>query len=226
MVPPEETVWQGQQVTLRASRPRVPSRPVQTDDVTYREADIDIIEDNDEAYSEYRMPVAVRKYNQELAPTRVREEHPVARVAPLRFAILVVGIILLATILAIAITMFISPMIGRWNDDRTYGYPRTTHTRAIVGHGTKQDPYSDFTAENINGNIYVIEISEADPSQRPPKIYLVTRYGGLDRDTLAVSSITFADENSDGKLDMVVMTENGNVFVLDNNGQSFAGAVK
>jgi hypothetical protein len=197
MQPPDETIWQGQQVTLRASRPK---QTIRTEDHPYRPDVRDDTEDFDEVYSEYRMPVTVRKYNQALEPTRV---------SPLRFALLVVGIIIMATILAIAITTFISPAISRWNDDRTYGYPRTMHTRAVVGHGTTQDPYSDFTAENINGNIYVIEIPEADPSQRPPQTYLVTRYGGADRDDLAVTNITFTDQNGDGKPDMVVMTENG-----------------
>jgi hypothetical protein len=121
---------------------------------------------------------------------------------------------------ALAITLLL-PTLRRWNDDRVYSYPRTTHARAIVGHGSSAAPYSDFTAENINGNIYVFEVQETDPSQHTVQAYFITRYAGPQKDLLAITDISFADENGDGKPDMVIVMENGSMFVFYNTGQQF-----
>lgn len=176
-----------------------------------------------DVYTERRMPTVVKKYTRSpvTTQTRVQEEPHHVRVTPLRFFIIALGIILLALTLALAIISFLMPALNRWSDDRTYGYPRTTHTRVNIGHGTVAEPYSDFTGENINGYIYVVELEETDPSQKHPQVYFVTRYTGQDKDLIAVASITFADENGDGKVDMLVTMENGSTFVLYNNGQTF-----
>jgi hypothetical protein len=40
-------------------------------------------------------------------------------------------------------------------------------------------------------------------------------------DQVPITSITFADENNDGKLDMVVQTEDGTIFTFYNDGTEF-----
>jgi hypothetical protein len=190
---------------------RQPARIVHTDD------------QDDDVYTERRMPTVVKKYTQSPVPTRTRihEEPEVARVTPMRFFLIALGVILAAFVLAALIIMLLLPALQRWNDDRMYGYPRTLHARASVGHGTQALPYSDFTAENINGTIYVFEVEETDPAQANPHAYFITRFSGANKDMLAITDIVFVDENGDGKLDMTVTLENGSMFVLYNNGTSF-----
>ena len=190
---------------------RKPARIVYTDD------------QDDDLYTERRMPTVVKKYRNAPVPTRTRiSEEPVrVRVTPLRFFLIAVGVILLAFVLAMLIIAYFLPALGRWNDDRTYGYPRTMHARANVGHGTSVQPYSDFTGENIDGYIYVFEVEETDPSQRHPQAYFITRFSGTQKDQVAITDISFIDENGDGKVDMLVTMENGSIFVFYNNGSSF-----
>lgn len=47
------------------------------------------------------------------------------------------------------------------SDDLHYGRPRTTNVDHFVGHGNMP---SHFTALNLNGQIYIIEIPGSDPS--------------------------------------------------------------
>jgi hypothetical protein len=178
---------------------------------------------DDDVYTERRMPTLVKKYTRSpvTTQTRIQEERYHVRVTPLRFFIIALGVILLALALALAIISFLMPALNRWSDDRTYGYPRTTHTRVNIGHGTVAEPYTDFTGENINGYIYVFELEETDPSQKHPQVYFITRYTGASKDLIAIMAISFVDENGDGKLDMLVTMENGSTFVLYNNGQMF-----
>ena len=177
----------------------------------------------DDVFTERRMPVVVKRYTQPPVSTRtrIREEPERVRVTPLRFFIIALGIILLAFVLAMMIISFLMPALNRWSDDRTYGYPRTTHTRVNIGHGTVAEPYSDFIGENINGYMYVFELEETDPSQKHPQAYFITRYSGSNKDLIAITAISFVDENADGKVDMLVTMKNGSTFVLYNNGQTF-----
>ncbi len=157
MPPKEQTAW-GPPVTLRASRPHVQARQsvghqagLHPEDTPYhttqpqtrKPARVVHTDDQDaDVYTEYRMPTVIRQYNRSPVPvqTRIQEEPYHVRVTPLRFFIIALGVIMLAFVLALLIISFLMPALNRWNDDRTYGYPRTTHARAIVGHGTKNQP--------------------------------------------------------------------------------------
>src|SRR5450755_2899124 len=140
-----------------------------TDTQSRKPARIEYNDEDDEVFTERRMPIAVRKYNLSPATTRTRthvtEETVQARVTPLRFFIIAIGIILASFVIAAIIIMLLIPAYNRWNDDRVYGYPRTIHSHVNIGRGTVTAPYSDFTGENINGYLYVIELEETDPSQ-------------------------------------------------------------
>ena len=70
----------------------------------------------------------------------------------------------------------------------------------------------------LNGYLYVIEIEEGDPTHLNPYIYFLAH---VSNDQIPITSITFLDENNDGKLDMVVTTENGNIFTFYNDGTQF-----
>jgi hypothetical protein len=235
----EQTAWK-QPKTLRASRPQPAQAPQgtghqtglhpedtprhTTQDQSRKPVRMAYTNDDDEAYTQARMPTVIKRYNRLPVPTqtRVKEEMPVATVTPLRFFLIALGVFLTALALALVLIAYAIPALNRWNDDRVYGFPRTTHARAMVGHGTTAQPYSDFTGENIDGYVYVFEVEETDPSQKHPQTYFITRYTGQNKDRLAVTDITFTDENGDGKVDMLVTMENGSTFVLYNNGSGFS----
>ena len=126
------------------------------------------------------------------------------------------------TLLALLLTMYVFPALRSWNDERVYGYPRTLHIRANVGHGTAAQPYSDFTAENVRGRIYVVEIGEGNAAPTLIHAYYIVQLTGEGNDRVAITAITFSDMNGDGKPDMFVTLENGSTFVFYNTGTQFS----
>ncbi len=184
-------------------------------------------DEDDEVYTQARMPTVVRKYNPPVArgrqpSTQIRQEMPVRRLLPTHFLLTVIGVFLLVIVLALFLTTYVFPAIRKWNDDRVYGYPRTLHARANVGHGTKEQPDSDFIAENVRGSIYVVEIGEAGTTPTLIHAYYIIRLTGEGNDLISIIAITFSDMNGDGKPDMLVTLENGSTFVLYNTGNSFS----
>src|SRR5450755_4654803 len=167
-----------------------------------------------ELYEPPRMPTVVRKYKPPV--TQVAEEVPVRRLLPAHFLLTVFGIFLLVIVLALFLTMYAFPALRGWNDDRLYGYPRTFHLRADVGHGTAARPYSDFTVENVRCSIYVVEIGESNPTPTLIHFYFIIRLTSESNDRVAITAITFSDMNNDGKPDMLVTLENGSTFVFYN----------
>jgi len=131
-----------------------------------------------------------------------------------------------STILAGILILYIVINVGgTWlqhtRDDWTYGNPRTYQTDANVGHGTSQDLMSHFIAENLNGQVIVIEIPGGEVGKA--HIYTITTLAQGSNDTPV--TISFKDINADGKLDMLVsIGEPDNllfVVMLFNNGTTF-----
>ncbi len=173
--------------------------------------------DEDALYRVRSGTSVVRRHNVglEYVPTRVREEKQSARsIASFSFWMIAFGLILMAFCFAVVIVSFIMPALQRWHDDQTYGFPRTIHARATVGHGG----ISDFTGLNLNGYLYIVEIQEGDPTKLNPHIYFLAH---VSSDHIPITSITFADVNGDGKLDMLVQTENSTIFTFYNDGTEF-----
>jgi len=172
--------------------------------------------DEDALYST-RTNTSVRRYNSGVALTQTKvteEKHSQTSLFSLGFCMTAVGLVSLSVLFALIITNVIAPEVQKWHDNNTYGYPRTIHVREDVGHGG----VSDFTGENLKGYLYVIEIEEGDPAKIVPHVYFL---GHFSSDQLAITSITFVDENGDNKLDMVVTTENGTIYILYNDGTQF-----
>jgi hypothetical protein len=163
-----------------------------------------------------RTNTSVRRYNSGLPiSTKVTEERTSGKsIASFSFWMTALGLVLLAFCFAIVIVNIILPALQTWHDNQTYGFPRTIHAKKDVGHGG----ISDFTGLNLNGYLYVIEIQEGDPTKLTPHGYFLAH---ISSDQIPITSITFADENNDGKLDMVVQTENGTIFTFYNDGKQF-----
>jgi hypothetical protein len=174
------------------------------------------ITDEDSLYR-VRTNTSVRRYNSGVAlePTRIKEEAQSGRnIASFSFWMIALGLVLMAFCFAIVIVSIIMPALQKWHDDQAYGFPRTTHASRDVGHGG----ISDFTGINLNGYLYVIEIQEGDPTKLNPHIYFLVH---VSSNQVPITSIMFADENNDGKLDMIVQTEDGTIFTFYNDGTQF-----
>lgn len=116
-------------------------------------------------------------------------------------------------------------IVGDWwqtkQDDWTYGMPRTYQTDVVVGHSDSASNPSHFIAENLRGQIIVVEYPGGDVSKA--RSYSITTLPG--NDSYPPVRLAFEDVNKDGKLDMLVQIgDPGSQIqvILYNNGQQFA----
>ncbi len=114
--------------------------------------------------------------------------------------------------------------LGNWwqwqQDNWTYGNPRTFQTDAVVGHNDSTTSPSHFTAENLRGQIIVVELPGGDPSKG--RSYTITSIPGNTGNPPV--KVLFQDINHDGKLDMLVeIGHEGSIVTmfLFNNGTQF-----
>lgn len=114
--------------------------------------------------------------------------------------------------------------LGAWwqthQDDTTFGNPRTFQIDAVVGHGDSNSSPSHFIAENLKGQIIVVEFPGGDVSKS--RSYYITTVPGNDANPPV--KVVFQDINHDGKLDMVIQIGDPGTSVtvfLFNNGAQF-----
>lgn len=128
-----------------------------------------------------------------------------------------------ALLLMIAGWMAFSSLGAWWQvhqDDTTFGNPRTFQTDAVVGHNDSSTSPSHFIAENLKGQILVVEFPGGDVSKS--RSYYITTVPGNDANPPV--KVFFQDINHDGKLDMVIQIGDPGSTVtvfLFNNGVQF-----
>jgi hypothetical protein len=105
-----------------------------------------------------------------------------------------------------------------YQDDQHYGRPRTYQIDAAVGHNQDSPAKpSHFVAINLHRHIIIIEIAAGDQSK-------TVSYDGPslmgDNQDLTPVTLSFEDDNGDGKIDMIVHLNASNSIWL-NDGHQF-----
>lgn len=112
------------------------------------------------------------------------------------------------------VTVFVVPWGYNLYNTVKYGYPRTYQADRVVGHSDSSAYPSHFIALNLRGHIEVIEFEGGNPGKA------VVYTGPIVDDQLIPVTLSFSDQNGDGKLDMVVNV-GGSPIVFYNNGKTF-----
>jgi hypothetical protein len=174
--------------------------------------------EEDDSYYETRPHTSARRYPPQVIQQGNRRLVIHREPPPRRFhRSFILG---MGMLLALVLWVGGSYVLSWWSNhqlDSTYGNPRTYQTDQNVGHGTANDPNSHFIAENLHGEIMVIEIPGDDPSKS--KIYLGPQLYGDNADLTPVT-LTFKDVNGSGKLDMIIHVQDQNIVFL-NDGTQF-----
>lgn len=106
--------------------------------------------------------------------------------------------------------------MGWWNDTMDtlhYGYPRTSHADAVVGHSDSTNKPSHFIALNLHGRIEIIEFPGGDGAHA--RIYLGPQLFGSDADKAPVT-LKFLDVNGDKQPDLLAFFQSSwIVFIND-----------
>jgi len=172
--------------------------------------------DDDDLYDDEwppRLPTSARRYQLPSPATAVpRRRHGMGVGA-------LTAMVLSCVFMGICLATVIPPAWQNWRDSSTYGYPRTYQLNADVGHGDPNHRTSHFIALNNNGILSVLEIPGGDPATYPPKLYKIATLTGSGAD-LVVLTMSVADVNGDGKLDLIA-SYNGTEVILFNDGKGF-----
>lgn len=123
-----------------------------------------------------------------------------------------------AAVLALISFFVLSSLISwwqTWQDDMTYGRPRTMQVDAYVGHNEQNGKPSHFIAQNIDGQINIIQYPGNDTSKtrviQGPKLF------GKNA-ALAPVKVEFRDVNADGHVDLVANVDGQKLVYLNEAG--------
>jgi len=178
---------------------------------------VDIDEEGEEVYTRPPTRTSARRYD--LAPVRGGERRTEELPRQGKHPMFYVGICLVIMVLFLIAYTFIPPAFQKWQDDKTYGYPRTYQIDANVGHGGTEH----FIALNNHGTIEVLEIPTYPSTTNQPHLYIIVRLSSQGAD-LVPATLSFPDVNGDGKPDLQVTVLDGanpSVWILFNNGTTF-----
>jgi hypothetical protein len=205
----------------RAQHTYIPRRASVTTRSRYQapttDTSVEVAEEREEVYTRAASPTSTRRYD--LVPVRRPERRTEALPPQGKHPLFYAGICLVIMTLFFTCFVLIPPVLQKWSDDRTYGYPRTFQTDADVGHGGVEH----FIALNNHGTIEVLEIPNNPSTTNQPRLYIIVRLSSQEAD-LVPATLSFPDINGDGRPDMqvtVVDGSNPSIWILFNNGTTF-----
>ncbi len=145
------------------------------------------------------------------------EEVPLRRVPnrPKRSFTTTLTIGMVITVVLLIGVAFLSSWWQGFQDDVHYGYPRTSHLDAVVGHGDSPSNRTHFIFINLHGHIQVIEIPGGDPAHT--RIYTGPTLYGSGQDRIPVTGEIVKDQ---GKANLLVHV-GSQEFLFINDGTTF-----
>ncbi len=149
------------------------------------------------------------RYEEEVVP--LRRDHD--RRKRTFMATLIIGM-LVAVALLVSMALLSSWWQG-FQDDIHYGYPRTSHLDAVVGHSDSASSPTHFIFINLHGHIQVIEIPGGDPAQT--RIFTGPILYGNGQDRIPVTGEIVKDR---GKVNLLIHVGTQE-FLLVNDGTTF-----
>jgi hypothetical protein len=180
--------------------------------------------DEDEMYYPQRMPSSARRYTttqgqqviEQGKKRMVIHKEPPPK-PPRRFHwLFFVGLAFLTMVVGwIALTL-LSMWWQATQLDWKYGTPRTFQIDQDVGHADSSAHPTHFIAVNVAGTIEVVELNT---NPKNDHIYIITTIS----DSTTPVTVSFADVNHDGKVDMLVRigTVSSYTVILLNDGTQF-----
>jgi|GEM_PF-1909377 len=175
------------------------------------------------------MPIAPTRSNVPL-PTRAPNFDPrrapnnrpgfvnslnLSRVNGAKLALIIGGAIVGMALITLVVTNVIS-WWNTWQDDMTYGRPRTMQLSGWVGHNEQTGFATNFIAQNINGEVNIIEIPGGDSSKtvviKGPRLFAKNA-------ELIPIKIRLEDVNADGHVDLIVTADGAQSAYLNESGR-------
>jgi len=178
---------------------------------------VEVGEEGEEKYTRPPTRSSARRYD--LKPYGREERRTEELRRPGKHPMFYIGICMVIMVLFLMAYTFVPPALQKWQDDKTYGYPRTFQTDANVGHGRTEH----FIALNNHGTIEVLEIPSNPSTTNQPHLYIIVHLTNQGAD-LVPATLSFPDVNQDGKPDLEVTVLDGSnpsVWILFNNGTTF-----
>ncbi len=126
--------------------------------------------------------------------------------------------LLIGMIVAVVLLVGLTSLISWWQgfqQDITYGNPRTSQIDAVVGHNDSAAHPTHFVFINLHGHIEVIEIQGGDASKT--HIYDGPTLDGPGQD---LTPVTGSIVNQQGKINLIVHVGSQN-FLFVNDGNTF-----
>jgi hypothetical protein len=124
------------------------------------------------------------------------------------------GAIVLAIVSFMALSAFFS-WWQVWQDDMKYGRPRTMQAHAYVGHNETNGKPSHFIAQNIDGQVNIIQYPGNDTSKT--RVIQGPRLFGKNA-ALAPVILEFQDVNADSHVDLLVSVDGQKLVYLNESG--------
>ena len=131
--------------------------------------------------------------------------------------LLYVGVGMIA---ALALWLIFSSLLAwgiRKYNDIAYGYPRYYQTDAVVGHNDSPAHPSHFIAQNLHGQVIVIELPGGNPTKSYDYVGPTMNASG---DDLIPITLSFIDVHHNGKPDMFIHFQD-HEFYFCNDGTKF-----
>ncbi|NWJ44683.1 MAG: hypothetical protein HXX08_02275 [Chloroflexi bacterium] len=167
-----------------------------------------------------RMALPAPRYNRPQPKTlnnrfALLDKLSLANIAPYKMLLGVIGGLVAISMLILLVTT----VIGWWNiwqDDMTYGRPRTMQLSGWVGHNEQTGEPTNFIAQNINGEVNIYEIPGGDTSKmtviKGPRLF------GKNADLTPVK-IRLEDVNTDGHVDLIATVDGSELVYINDSGK-------